>query len=735
MSKAQIRAGTFLSQSRVGLFVRSDAAGRVALAEANHLRFLVIAIRKPGYAFCRTIWNGVKVDGPNFTAKLQAAWTLGAVVVDAEGKPVPNAGVTLRINFTGRPGEGDAGGIGDRAWTNQNGVWRFESVPISMIQVPVEINEPNFIPVHTRLTRAEFGVAAGHEPTAKITLRCGLTLSGAVTDDAGHPISKALVRTRVTNGYRSAFTAANGTYRLEGCQPGRVNVVATAKGHAPNVRSIDVTDRMRPVDFRLAPGGTIRVRIVDERGRPVPEAQISLQRGPKDRFEVDQAPLETDNDGIWQWNEAPPGPIVANIGAPDHLFLNTQTLVAGKEEYVVRVASAIAVSGRVIDAETKQPIQRFRAVAGMYAPAYIFWLNKNEFAETAGRYKIREHAGSGAYLVRIEADGYLPGVSRPIQSGEDTVDVDFALVKGRDIRATVLTPNGTPAHDAQVVLAIGGQSIRVEHGALGQREGAVAESRTDATGQFHITAKNDDFWLVIVHGSGCASLAGLPSTHPRTITLSPWARLEGTFQIARKPVSGIEISLGGTLGVGQIGPQVILDSREMTDSRGHFVFDRVVPGRLRIACREAELQADPPQVMSSSSAVVDCPAGQTTRFDFGKTGRPVVGQLRWPPDSKIDTPLNRARIVVHFIGRNAVPVPNVTFTATADDHGNFAIDDVPPSSYVIYGFFPRIPGPRLPVRTFTVSTVDEKLSQRPVDLGVLTLTTDERKAAPVRNVP
>ena len=238
-------------------------------------------------------------------------------------------------------------------------------------------------------------------------------------------------------------------------------------------------------------------------GRPVPKAESPYSAAQKTDFEVDQAPLETDNDGIWQWNEAPPGPIVANIGAPDHLFLNTQTLVAGKEEYVVRVASAIAVSGRVIDAETKQPIQRFRAVAGMYAPAYIFWLNKNEFAETAGRYKIREHAGSGAYLVRIEADGYLPGVSRPIQSGEDTVDVDFALVKGRDIRATVLTPNGTPAHDAQVVLAIGGQSIRVEHGALGQREGAVAESRTDATGQFHITAKNDDFWLVIVHGSGC----------------------------------------------------------------------------------------------------------------------------------------------------------------------------------------------------------------------------------------
>jgi hypothetical protein len=173
----------------------------------------------------------------------------------------------------------------------------------------------------------------------------------------------------------------------------------------------------------------------------------------------------------------------------------------------------------------------------------------------------------------------------------------------------------------------------------------------------------------------------------------------------------------------------------MTDSRGHFVFDRVVPGRLRIASRVAELQADPPRVMSSSSAVIDCPAGQSTRFDFGKTGRPVLGQLRWPPDSKIDTPLNRARIVVQFVGRDAVPVPNMTFTATADDHGNFAIDDVPPSSYVIYSFFPRIPGPRLPVRAFTVSTVDEKLSQRPVDLGILTLTTDERKAAPARNVP
>ena len=88
-------------------------------------------------------------------------------------------------------------------------------------------------------------------------------------------------------------------------------------------------------------------------------------------------------------------------------------------------------------------------------------------------------------------------------------------------------------------------------------------------------------------------------------------------------------------------------------------------------------------------------------------GRPVIGQLQWPPDFKLDFPVMPAQIYV-----------NQDFNATPDNNGNFSIDDVPPGDYHLSALFPDC---FQTLHRFTVPKVDEKPSQRPVDLGVLTL--------------
>jgi len=75
------------------------------------------------------------------------------------------------------------------------------------------------------------------------------------------------------------------------------------------------------------------------------------------------------------------------------------------------------------------------------------------------------------------------------------------------------------------------------------------------------------------------------------------------------------------------------------------------------------------------------------------------------------------------VGNNLLGPSNMTFEANADRDGNFAIDDVPPGTYLLYVYFPQRPGPHVQGHRFTVPKVNEKLSQRPVDLGTLTLQT------------
>jgi uncharacterized GH25 family protein len=746
-----LRAGTLLNKPRFGVNLRSDADGRVIVELPAHLTYLTFQIRKAGYGYYSKWWNfqnKPETLAPT-TAKLERAWTIGGIVVDGAGKPVPNARVLLQVRIAGMGGTVFA----DRLWTNSKGIWKFESVPESMSSVTAEISEPKYMAASPTLVRAEFEIKPGNEPTAKTTLQVGVVVTGKITDEAGKPIAKALVRTRVGNDTRSAFTGKDGVYRLEGCgttqqgggavviaggngvfrregpKPGQVTIVASAKGRAAQVKHAEIGPGRGPLNFELQPGGTIRVRVLDEQGRPASKATIFIQawRGDFDYFQFDQAPREADVDGVWEWHEAPAEELMASIGRPNGMTLNNRPLTARKEEYVFRVPPALVISGKVVDAETKQPIKNFRVVSGFrWTEGQLFW-NNNNMPTGGGRYEIRQNYEYPAYLVRIEADGYLRAVSREIKSDEGNVAIDFELHKGEKVTPTVMTPEGAPAGRAKVAIVVPGARIQIQQGELnGQGNAELRE--TDEDGRFRLATKKDDFWIVVTHPSGYAEIPGLPSSGAPVIKLQPWARIEGTFQTARKPQSDVEISISGATFSGQNAPVIVLNSQQLTDLRGRFAFDRVVPGQRQVVSKRTSVTGDSAVEMSSSTSItVDCPAGKTAQVDFGTAGRPVIGQLRRPAESNPELQLNTARIFVRLegnrVGNNLLGPSNMTFEANADRDGNFAIEDVPPGKYQLYVYFPQRPGPHVQGHRFTVPKVNEKLSQRPVDLGTLTLQT------------
>jgi len=730
----QIVEGRFLRRTNYGVFIRSTADGRLVVDRPSMPKQFSVSIVIPAYTPYRAAWDpdqNTESIPSTFTAQLDAGWSVGGIVADSEGKPVKGAKVSPYIEYKKRPGDLRQFGVGARLTTDADGKWRYDSVPAAKGEVFVEINHSTFMPERRSLTRAEFGIPLGGAPAAKIVLNRGLTVSGKVTDEAGKPIAGALVKTKFLNDVRRALTGADGTYRLSGCEPRMARIVVSAKGRATDMQEVRIAPGMRPVDFQMKPGGTVRVQVLDEHGKPIPKSRIFFQewRGRFQYFEFDHVSQYADNNGIWEWKEAPLDEFKADICRPGGMQLGRQSLVARKEEYVFRPPAALVVSGKVIDAETKQPIKAFRVVPGIRSSkSQMNWAEGLSFTASNGRYQLRNEYDSYAYLVRIEAEDHQPAVSRDIKSNEGNVTIDFELKQGRNIAATVMTPEGTPAANAMVALGVAGSQICLKNGQIDETSTYAARLTTDASGHFQFPPQDGPFQLVITHPSGYAHIKVSPESEKRTINLDPWARVEGTFRVGSNPEPNVTITIN-TMGLSSYGnglPHIFPFYEVTTGPGGRFVFERVVPGPATIGRRILLMVNEGATEVTSSCMVhADFAAGKTTHIELGGNGRRVIGKLQAPVgfDKKILWSLALVE------AETAGPEPHAAsprFTDSIDRDGSFHIDDMPAGEYTL-GIWPQgqkfEPTGRLQLRKhgFRVPGTTGNASAPPVDLGVLTL--------------
>jgi protocatechuate 3,4-dioxygenase beta subunit len=769
----QITRGKFVKKARYGATAATDDDGRVSvMLPADPARF-ALNITKLGYGPYWAEWTSdahPQTRPREFTAQLDAGWSVGGVVVDETGEPIEGVSVHPSIKFKKRPGDTDDLHVGTNISSASDGSWRYDHVPDASAEVHISLDHPDYAPLRQSVPRDGFAIRLDEKPTRRIELKRGLTVSGTVTDETGEPIAGALVRTKFLNDIREAKTNDQGEYNLGGCEPRMARIVVSAAGRATDMKELRIDPDMEPVDFSMQPGGRIRVRVVDEEGKGIPKSRIFFQRwrGRIEYFEFNHVNQYTNDEGIWEWNEAPLDAFEADICRADGMQLPRQQLVAGKD-YVFQPPPALIVSGRVVDAETKQPIKKFRAVPGLRNPdprIRMNWVPREAYEASDGTYRLHFRHAYLAHLVRVEAAGYEVAISRDIKSNEGSVEVNFELRRAGDIAATIVTAEGAPAGRAKIALGVAGEQINIRNGDID--DGGTYATRLSAgdDGRFSIPSRDEPFQLVITHAAGFAHLKSSEDPIPDRIVLNPWARIEGSFRIGPQPAPNIGLWIAGPEihSYGDGVPSIFTSHKATTGRDGRFVFERVVPGDGLIGRDITWMVNDgATEVTSSVQTFVKFPAGQTTRVNLGGDGHTVVGalvppadpmrQIYWnfarvevttalqqpqapePPAEVANDPVRRQawwqkwsnseggqawRTAYEAYEQMRRQQPRITCSVARD--GSFRIDDVPPGDYVLRVDRDRehVPGV-IRDYPFTVPATQDGKPGEPVDLGTLQL--------------
>ncbi|HUR46330.1 MAG TPA: sigma-70 family RNA polymerase sigma factor [Candidatus Saccharimonadales bacterium] len=193
------------------------------------------------------------------------------------------------------------------------------------------------------------------------------------------------------------------------------------------------------------------------------------------------------------------------------------------------------------------------------------------------------------------------------------------LPEGSTLSATLRTPDGKPVPSADIYISTFAVPVPV----YSQPSPKVLSTQSGKDGQFSFSANPDYRAAIVMHELGYAqgTLSELATSH--TLTLQPWARIEGTLRQGTQVLANQTIHLSRTRFGSKLEQQAfrtIHDVTIKTDAQGRYLFARVAPGDTWISWRKDQGGYD------HQYRYVDVSAGQSLRVDIGGRGRAITGR-------------------------------------------------------------------------------------------------------------
>jgi protocatechuate 3,4-dioxygenase beta subunit len=460
-----------------------------------------------------------------------------------------------------------------------------------------------------------------------------------------------------------ATTDNDGRYSLSGLAPGQYTVTAlvpafvvvgsSSVGPGKTV-ALALNETVESVDFKLVRGGVITGRVTDTDNRPVMEERVDLLLVDENGNAANRQPgvsvpnyqmYTTDDRGIYRLFGMPAGRYKVSVGTnPNSGFVTTGPRAYFKQAFypdvndaakamvvelseggeaanidivVGRRASTYRVSGRVVDADTREPVVGTQVAYGSmpkdatYFGAYIILP-----ANSKGEFHL-EGLEPGRYGVQLagqyDSGGYYSDPTFFEIVDSDVSNLEVKAVRGLSLSGVVVT-DGITSKEALALLSALRVYASVPNTSSTVRTSTSGTSAIAGDGSFQINGLRP----------GKASIYLQPYANPALQAFSI-TRIERDgveqpqgFEIAAgRPVSGLQLFI--TYGTGTIRGTVTItggtlpaDARlfvranrqgplnagnsSQVDSRGHFAIANLAPGTYELTLQRYPVpQYQPPK--------------------------------------------------------------------------------------------------------------------------------------------
>ena len=574
----------------------------------------------------------------NYTLSLEKGTSIGGIITNEQNQPIEGASVSLLVPYDN---QADQPSVRPAIWdyvikTDAEGKWRCDIMPSKLDEIWIRLAHPDYINDNTYGATPKPSMEKLRDMTGVMVMKQGLAVWGVVMDTQGNPIAGAFVAQgsdRFGSHHPDTRTDEKGLFSFINAQPGEMILTVSAKGKSPDLKRIEVRPGLEEIKFNLESGNIIRGRVIDARGNPISGAFVAADtwRGHRsNHWRVD-----TDKEGRFQWNEAPADEVQFDLGKQGYMRIRREPLTPlnGEEEWELVMYRPLNVSGKVVDAKTGEDIGSFKLITGYKSNEEedVWWNNSETKIFKAGQYQKLYSEPRYGYAIKVEAEGYLPCVSRVFKPEEEDVCIDFQLEKGDGILGFVYLPDGSPVQGAEVMLST--QGIYIQNGVFEQKR-EQPFCQTDSKGRFSFVSQVEDYVVAILHERGWAKIQGNEMVNGGQIVLEPWAQIKGTVYVGTKPGAGETVSIHyDSDNSGR--PNVFIQCNGTADKSGHFEFNKVIAGKLQIT---RDIKTGTNRTSATDHERVEIAAGQSLDVQIGGKGRPVAGRLVVPAgnEKKID---------------------------------------------------------------------------------------------------
>jgi beta-lactamase regulating signal transducer with metallopeptidase domain/protocatechuate 3,4-dioxygenase beta subunit/peroxiredoxin len=665
--------------------------------------------------------------------RFEAGTTIGGIIQDEAGHPVPGVKVDIHAQATEYEGGNYFFSLGS-PMTDAQGRWRLDAAPKNLAGVWGRTSHPHF---------RNSDVTASRNLDSVVVVKKGLSVTGRVVDGSGKPIKWA----RAVIGHDiwgtnppTATTNEQGEFTLENCVAGPSIITVQADGFAPRIQDVRIDERTAPVEFRLnEPGSVLRIRVVDVQGNAVAGARLFADTWRGHRSITFQA--NTDANGRIEWGSAPKDAVLYDWLKQGYMPGRRTALTASEREQTVILYPELKITGRVTDATTGQPVPKFRVVKGWQSDTQdrIAWFENMGVDVIGGRYTILFNESREALFVKIEAPGYIPAHSRAFAPNEGSQTLDFKLKPDAGLSGVVLLPDGKPAEGAEVAVVTWQSRVRLRSGRF-EHDADVPKVTTGPDGQFAFPSQAGEFLLMSLSDAGYADASSTELKKSNKLVLLPWGTIEGGARIGPRFGPNEQVVFYPTRPEGRVeigGWGYGYTTR--TDERGRFRFDRVVPGPGTVARVVGKMYTGGLiESLPCWQETITVKPGETSQATIGGKGRPLVGRvtLDGTPESPVDWTQSESIMLgvappvsPGQARRGMIRHSSILYASTIDKDSRFRIEDVPAGKYELEltvngARDPRFSGPgreiaylRMPV---VVPEISGGRSNEPLDLGTIT---------------